>query len=90
MHGANIKTSDLTCVWLYARNAKASIEGKVDEDHSVSYEISVGTKHYNYINVNTVIGTLISERRLLSSMMSNGYEQTTVDTAEKCQLFWRP
>lgn len=45
VHGSNIKTSNLTSVWLFARNAKASIQDKIDEDDSAaSYEISVGLK----------------------------------------------
>ena len=44
MHGSDIKISELTPVWLFARNAKASIQGQVDGDAAVSYEFSVSKK----------------------------------------------
>ncbi|CAB3982302.1 Hypothetical predicted protein [Paramuricea clavata] len=40
VHGSDIKISELTSVWLFARNAKASIQGQVDGDDAVSYEFS--------------------------------------------------
>lgn len=44
VHGSDIKISELTPVWLFARNAKASIQGQVDGDAAVSYEFSVSKK----------------------------------------------
>lgn len=43
-----LKLSELTSVWLYSRHAKVSIEGKIDANHVVSYDLSV-SKNKSFI-----------------------------------------
>ena len=43
VHGSDVKISELTSLWLFARDAKASIQGKIDGD-DVSFEFAVSKK----------------------------------------------
>ena len=42
--GSDIPISELTSLWLFVQNAKVSIEGKIDGNDVVSYELEVRKK----------------------------------------------
>jgi hypothetical protein len=41
VNGSDVTVSELTSLWLFAQNARVSIQGKIDGDDVVSYELAV-------------------------------------------------